>query len=130
MRDINWFFFKLDSTFKQIFIDWKVKALKKKKKKKKKKKEDELSLFLILMNHSMTDDLSFHWFSDVLDWTMLLILSRITLLILSILDFEGLIKRQEILFGKASLWSLIVMYASGTVSVYNVFQEQLKSDIE
>ena len=75
------------------------------------KMKDELSLFLILF-HPIIDDIFFHWFTDVIDWTVLLILSRITLLILPILDFEGLIKQHEILFGKSSLWPLIVMYAS------------------
>ena len=74
--------------------------------------KDELSLFSISMNHSITndtDDVSFYWFTDVRDWTVLLILSSITLL--TLMDFEGLIKWHEI-FSKFSLWSLIVMYAS------------------
>ena len=41
-----------------------------------------------------------------------LILSRKTLLVFPIFDLEGLIKRHEILFGKSSLWSFIVIYAS------------------
>ena len=41
-----------------------------------------------------------------------MILSRITLLIFPIFDLEGFIKRHEILFGKSSLWSFIVIYVS------------------
>ena len=84
------------------------------------KMKDELSLFLILF-HPIIDDVPFHWFTDVLDWTGLLILSRITLLILPILYFQELIKQHEILFGTSSFWSLIVMYASANwISIIEV----------
>ena len=41
---------------------------------------------------------------------------KITLLIFPILDFEGFIKGHEILFGKSSLWSFVVIYGSVSCS--------------
>ena len=75
------------------------------------------------MNHPVTDDVFFYWFTDVFDWTKLLILFRITLLILLIPDFEILIKRHKNLFGKSSFWSLIVKCAS--VSSIYLFHQNM-----
>ena len=44
--------------------------------------------------------------------TLLFILSKMILLIFPTLALDGLIKRQGILLGYSSLWSLAVMYAS------------------
>lgn len=96
---------KLDHTFKQILKDGRVKGLN------IKNNEKELLLFLILASHWSTDNMSFCWFTNVFDWTMLLMLSKIALPILLILDFKGLTKWQELLPGKYSLRYLIVAYA-------------------
>ena len=96
---------KLDHTFKQILKDGRVKGLN------IKNNEKELLLFLILANHWSTDHMSFCWFTNVFDWNMLLMLSKIALPILLILDFKGLTKWQELLLGKYSLRYLIVAYA-------------------
>ena len=68
-------------------------------------------LFSIALDHSITAVEFFHWLKlDGL--VMLLILSRISLLILPILDLVGLISRQVGLLAKFGLWSFSVMNAS------------------
>ena len=71
-------------------------------------------MFSKLLNHSITLEVSFHWFSYGISYICWLTLTIITLLIFRILDFEGFIKRHEILFEKFSLWSFIVIYASAS----------------
>ena len=77
--------------------------------------KDNRSLFSKLLSQWITLEVSFHWLTFVISCIYWLISSRITLLIFPILDFEGFIKRHEI-FGKSSLWSFIVIYASVSCS--------------
>ena len=104
--DGNWFFCKLDSTFKEILRDRRVKS-------SNIKNNERWTFFVFDIDEPFS-----YWqcVFPLIYWclwlTMLLILSKITLLILLIPDLEGLIKGQEILFGKSSFWSLIVMYSS------------------
>ena len=57
----------------------------------------------MFLNQSITEDVSFHWLTLVLVRTAVLILSKITLLILPILDLHGFINRHDTLLGKSSL---------------------------
>ena len=63
-------------------------------------------LFSVFLNHSMTDDVFFHWLILVFVVILSLMRSRITLLILPISDLVGLISRQVGLLAKFGLWSL------------------------
>ena len=81
--------------------------------------KDDLSIFWILINHLINSIPLIYWFLVDLLLISLLIshwsfvdLSGVTLLTLPILSFQELIKWQEILFGKSSLESLLVMYTS------------------
>ena len=76
--------------------------------------KDDHSLF---SNHLITLEMSFHWFAFVISFICWFILSRITLLIFLILDFEGFIKRNEILFQKSTLWSFVI-YASVSLQFF------------
>ena len=70
-------------------------------------------LFLMDLNHSITEAVFFHWLNFVAFVVLLtLILSRILLLILPISDLVGLISRQVGLLAKFGLWSLRVINAS------------------
>ena len=75
------------------------------------------SLFSKLLYHSITLEVSFHWFTFVISCICWLILSRIIFLIL---DIEGFIKQHEILFGKSSLWSLIVIYTYINIIIFQI----------
>ena len=54
----------------------------------------------------------FHWFTLFFNNMVLLTLSNICLLIFCISVLDRFIRRQDILLGSPSLWSLIVTYAS------------------
>ena len=69
-------------------------------------------LFLMALNHSITDAVFFHWLNSDALVILLLILSRIVLLILPISDLLGWISRQVGLLAKFGLWSFSVMKAS------------------
>ena len=64
-------------------------------------------MFLMALNHSITDAVFLHWLNLDALVILLLILSRIVLLILPISDLVGLTSRQVGL--KFGLWSLSVM---------------------
>ena len=68
-------------------------------------------LFSMLLNHSITDLVLFHWFSSKVDLNSVLISSSMFLLIFLSSLFAGLINRQVGFVRKSSLWSFIVIKA-------------------
>ena len=68
------------------------------------------SFFGIPLYHSITDAQFFHWFTLTKEFILVLILSIMALLIFKMSDFDGFINLNYILFGKFSLWYLMVMY--------------------
>ena len=75
------------------------------------------SFRLILQDHSITEDLLFHWFTLIFSNMLVLTLSSICLLILPMSVLDGLIRRHAILSGNPSLSSLIEMYASWSSNI-------------
>ena len=69
-------------------------------------------MFSIFLNHSITGKEFFLWLTCIYDVIFLLIRSRIFLLTLLTSDLDGLIRLNEGLCGKLSLWSLTVICAS------------------
>ena len=69
--------------------------------------KEHWSFRLILRYHFMTEDVFFHWFILFSSNMVLLTLSNICLLIFPISVLDGFIRRQDILSGNPSLWSLI-----------------------
>ena len=78
------------------------------------------SLFSKFLYHSITLEVFFHWFTFVISCICWLILSGVILFIFLILDIEGFIKQHEILFGKSSLWSLIVIYTYINIIIFQI----------
>ena len=101
ISDFGSLFSKLDGFNRQIPANWGIKT----------------SLFLKLLNHSITLEVSFHSFTFLISCIWWLILSSISFLIFSIIDFKGFIKRHEILFGKSSLWFFIFISVSCSFSI-------------
>ena len=73
---------------------------------------EQFGLFSIFLNHSITGEEFLHWWTCIYDVIFLLIRSRIFLLTLLTSDLDGLIRLNEGLCGKLSLWSLTVICAS------------------
>ena len=82
-------------------------VIKRSKRLRSKTTKEERFISLILANHSITDDKSFHLIAEVSFWLLLLILSRINLLIFPTLDL--------FLLGKLALWYFIVIFASASL---------------
>ena len=82
-------------------------VIKRSKRLRSKTTKEERFISLILTNHSITDDKSFHLIAEVSFWLLLLILSRINLLIFPTLDL--------FLLGKLALWYFIVIFASASL---------------
>ena len=70
-------------------------------------------LLLMSLNHLMTELVFFHWLISKNCLSGELMLSRVDLLIFPISLFDGLMRRQVGLERKFSLWSFMVMNASG-----------------
>ena len=70
------------------------------------------SFFGIVLYHSITDVEFFHWFILVKETILVIILSNMVLLIFPMSGFDEFINLHDILFGKSSLWSLMVIYDS------------------
>ena len=71
----------------------------------------EVDFELIPLNHSITDEVFFHWLLCLAFRISLLIVSKCLLLILPMFDLHGFKSLHEILFGKFGLWSFIVIKA-------------------
>ena len=67
-----------------------------------------MGLFLIALNHSMTDCEFLHWFTLMMDLILLLMLSNIILLAIPSSLLAGLSSRHFGLLAKFSLWSFRV----------------------
>ena len=66
----------------------------------------------MLRYQSITEGVLLHWFTLFFTNIVLLTLSNIFLLTFPISVLDGFIRRQDILLGNPSLWSLIATYAS------------------